>query len=468
MKFAGVFFAGLLVWAGLFSQSWERPLQGLHSHRQADTLFVAFSYCLEPGAEFLKPRILHRGDTPGVAVGEFPLFSWLVSLPCQVSGEWSETWAKTVTLGIYFLAALAWTFWWRRRLREMGVEASPWVGMTIFSFMALYMGNLSIPLPDALAALLVALSGWFAPSLARPAAAALDFLPSTATTTSDSSKEIRSFSSSWRQLAISWSLSFLLFGLAFLVRPYVIFLLPLVHRGWRPFWINLGVCVVAYFVWFKWWAVQQSDVLYYNTTISGLAKTLGDFLPSLGASLEQLFIEHWNVVGIYWVVLGARRFPALGAVWLLSLLGVLLLRGSHIHNHHYYLLAASLVGFVLLWVGFSLVKPKWQFVGLVLYVLVGFVHNQHLWRGTPPERDEWRLIQAQMQSMQVPPNAKLSVSWEDPIPLYFAKRTGTLMGASGPPTGACALGTSHYLFYDESRLPVLRLCTNWNSDTLSK
>jgi hypothetical protein len=69
-----VLYSSFILW------SFQAPLVGVHFIRQADTLFTAYSYCKEDSS-FLYPRIVHRENTSGVSIGEFPLFSYVLSLP---------------------------------------------------------------------------------------------------------------------------------------------------------------------------------------------------------------------------------------------------------------------------------------------------------------------------------------------------------------------------------------------------
>jgi hypothetical protein len=134
------------VWAFIKTLHW--PVIGEHSIRQADTLMTGVFYCYER-APFLEPRVSFRGNLEkGIAIGEFPLQSWLFSLWCQATGEWVEWWPKLIVLllsvsGLWFIG------------RVHFVQPS-WMLLTAFST-PFFWKYLLRPLPDSLSLFLFGL-----------------------------------------------------------------------------------------------------------------------------------------------------------------------------------------------------------------------------------------------------------------------------------------------------------------------
>ena len=212
-------FALILLGAFLFNAS--SPLQGIHTIRQSDTVFAAYSYCME-GTDFLKPKVAHRGTTSGVAIGEFPLYSYIVSLPCQVRGSWSEYDPKFFILFFWILNFLIWTAWAKLYLKLAPSNKDDIASLAIiFGFSTFALLYLTISLPDNLAFLLIGLAAYLQIS------------------------DFRLLNRTLSQKSIS-ILSALLFILGFAVRPYLIPLILLVHRRW--WWLTLTTvgCGIVY------------------------------------------------------------------------------------------------------------------------------------------------------------------------------------------------------------------------------
>ncbi len=83
----------------------NQPLQGILKVRQADTLMSGWSMCVEKTNPF-KPKIAHRDDTEGIAIGELPIASWYFASSCFLTSSWSE-WAIKLQVLILYIGLIA-------------------------------------------------------------------------------------------------------------------------------------------------------------------------------------------------------------------------------------------------------------------------------------------------------------------------------------------------------------------------
>ena len=199
LRIVKIFWFFVLILFLAFAYNATSPLQGVHTIRQSDTTFAAYSYCYE-GTEFLKPKVAHRGATSGIAIGEFPLYSFIMSLPCQIRGTWSEYDPKFLILLLWILNLLVWTAWAKVYLKPHEPAAfSIFLGFSTFSLLFM-----TIALPDNLAFFLIGLAAYL---------------------------------KTYSQKKLSLIASSLLFILAFAIRPYLIPLILLVNLSWL--WISI-------------------------------------------------------------------------------------------------------------------------------------------------------------------------------------------------------------------------------------
>jgi len=106
-----IFFGLFLLGAGLRSLDEGRPVDYRIRPvwRECDYASIARNYWRE-GMNILSPRIDWRGDGPGYAEMEFPLFPWVVAVMYKVFG-YNELWGKlfsyliSLTLFIFFRLA---------------------------------------------------------------------------------------------------------------------------------------------------------------------------------------------------------------------------------------------------------------------------------------------------------------------------------------------------------------------------
>lgn len=411
-------------WANIY----DSPIEGVHAIRQADTLFAGWSYCMEE-AEFLRPRIAHRGETTGVSIGEFPLASMAFALPCKLSGVWSESAVKTVVLALLLLNAFLWGSFLRRRWPDR------WPGwdwfLLLWIFNTHHLLHFTIAIPDPLAFALIASSG-------------LAFL---------AAKEFRGPYLGGILCRLAGTI---LFVIAFGMRPYLVPLLFLVIPGLRWRLGALAGCAVFYFVWYKWW-ILQSEIVYYATEATAFTETARKLGPIALALAEELFRNIFNFVGLWWALLAFRRIRdrEMAALLIGSFLLVLLLRAPMIINHKYYLGAGAVMLTIWMLWGAKNAKPAlaWAFLA------VGLINTQHYWHGTNAAK--MHRVQAEAATVDMAPADKVAVYIGDALPvtyLYWLKRTGwgfhagDFQGLDHCPSGAA------WALTEENGTPKLRHC----------
>lgn len=397
-----IFLFGLLIFAVLYFHNFEYTLRGIHKVRQADTLFSGYSYCFED-TSFLKPRIAHRENTTGIAIGELPLFSYLLSIPCKLTGRWSESFPRILSLLFFALNAVLWGLWIRKRYPAVSMSA--W--LIFFCFSSLHLGHLTIPLPDGLALLFVggALLLW--------------------------DREDKNF---WMNL-----LGVLLFVLGFWMRPYLFPLLFFKLENRKLVLSTFIACVGIYLFWYKYWVIKNSEIEYYYTNLGHFSDWIIQAPSLIGPYILIAGKEMTNYIGIFMILFFARDLKKLWLLWGVIWLMVIGARGLHMLNHHYYLLAASVVTSIMMTVAWTQMQNRYKLWIPILFIISGLSINQHLWN---PPREKWQMQLEGMADEQVPKDAKvatyigLSPQW-----LYLIKRTGWMFDPKKY-TGTCPEGAT--------------------------
>ncbi|MEY4616283.1 MAG: hypothetical protein RJB66_1243 [Pseudomonadota bacterium] len=415
--FAGLAIIGLLIFINL-----ENPLTGTHKIRQADTLFTGYSYCIGDST-FLFPKIAHRESTSGVAIGEFPLFSALISIPCQLTGHWSEVPPKIITYFLWLLNLLIWTQWFKRRTSTQN-HANPYAFQLFFIFSPLLLTYLLIPLPDALAVLILGLAALC-----------------------------------WQRLdskRLQWTGTFL-FSLSFLMRPYLfptlLILAPTKNVTLRTF----GVCGIAYLLWFKYW-IRHTEIWYYLTDIKPLSSLLASGWKAPSALLQQVSLNHMNYIGLIPFYFAVKRNKKLFFAWLSSILFIVVLKSDHFVNHAYYFMATGLITVVAMADGFLELNLKKQKIFTGLFVVMGVLAIQHNWR--PPINLRHKNLPKIIKENNVAFEEKIAVyDTFDPQTLYLAKRVGWYFEKAdwnGPQS--CPTTARWALLFDSKDNPHLIAC----------
>lgn len=448
MVLSFVFLLGVLIYIT------PSPLQGIHRIRQADTLFAAYSYCKEQ-TPFHLPKISHRENTSGVAIGEFPLYSYIVSLKCKLTGTWDEVTPKLLTWLMGLLAILLWFKNFQILMASSKDAASASLNnmgeFVSFTFLFIFATQVHlhwmIPIPDILAVLIFGLSFY------------LLFY-----------KKCSSFFCNFLTVFISA----LLFAIAFVIRPYFLLLifLPVLkfilektkYTSAQSFIMRF---LQEYFYWFAatglfsiglyfyWYKVNiyQTEIYYYNLSIVPFREVLADKLKITEAFLIQIFRNHMNFIGV-WLVWQALRKNK-DSRWLFTLaiinaLFIISIKGSHIVNHGYYLGLTSLLVVLIMARGFVELSERKRVFFVSLYFIIFIINTQHLWnrQGLYNFQKMQVLIEEQKVSADQKIVSYATHQLDDTGYLYWAKRTGwALPEAQFRAETPCPWGADFYLFW---------------------
>ncbi len=411
-----------------FAFNANAPLQGIHTIRQSDTTFSAYSYCVEK-TPFLKPKVAHRGATGGTAIGEFPLYSYLMSLPCQIRGSWSELDPKFLILFLWILNLAIWCAWAKIYFKQSEVSAfAILLGFSTFSLLFM-----TIALPDNLAFFLIGLAAFLHQRYPQ--------------------KRI-------------YFLTTLLFILAFAIRPYLIPLMVLVHRRWLWMCLTTLGCLAVYVLWYKIW-VQQSELNYYYLAIPPISEMIVTF-PNYALLLFKTILREWFqyifICLIVWKWRSLKILEVFGVLGSLAL--VIFVRGEHLVVHSYYLWAAAVFTVLCLYRALMTLSGRQQTVALLCYGVIGFAQTQHEFHRQAFFKS--REVQNLLEIEKLPPQAKIAVYVGDGSCstqyLYWMKHHGWCVyekDFKGPQN--CPVGADYYFRYELDQ-PILKPCESAPTD----
>lgn len=405
-----------LGWIFLFLKTIDVPLQGTHRWRQADTLFSSYYFCTEE-TNILYPRIGPRQNTAGVAIGEFPLYSYVTGMACRLTGGWSEVTPKIVSL-IFTLLGIF--LWWRalqKNYKLQNLQFAHWFSISFFSVISL--SFMTIPMPESLAFCIFGLSAllW------------ADF------------KE---------QKIHNKLLGSLAFSLGFLLRPYHIPFLTIFRPRWKTFGFTLLMCIVLFVLWYKVWAASATQVFgHYGIGFESFDKILAA-IPGALLILPKRLLDHTGVVGLVAMVLAFRVDRWLHLIYVGSIGLMLILKPTHLANHAYYLSNSAFIALMILAIGFNELKKDWQRNAFILvYVIYGLAATQHNLTSAK-QRIDWERLEA--LSVTVPVDKKvITYTGDGPQELYLMKRMGWVGSELAfNPQSPCPEGADFYLLRAEN------------------
>lgn len=367
------------------------PLLGSHTWRQADTLFTGYFFCTED-PNILNPRVAQREDTSGIAIGEFPLYSWVISIPCQISGYWSESTPKVITWLLFWLSSV---FFSLSVARKWGRRESFLDLASLLLTTEITLTFLTRALPDVMGFFLISAAGWVWTSERAP-----------------------------RILSLRYFVGLALAITGFLVRPYLLmlafFVLPFGVFRW-------GVLAVGLKLGFEWWFVdhvKSSALQYYLVQRKPFLEAWSEIPLSVGPLLSQVFKLHLNYILLPFFLFGFLRRFLTGGFWWFSVWLVVLTSGKHFDTHPYYMIGAAIFGITMAWA----CLPKSKFFRRLILIAscgIGIANSQHMFHGRSD--DHWKKVQELAQA-KTQPQDKIVVLTDmgNQIPtlLYFAKRTG--------------------------------------------
>ena len=348
LLFFSIIYFGLLLWSNL-----KYPLIGPHWIRQADTLFSGYSYCVE-NTPFLKPTIAHREATSGVSIGELPLFSYVMSIPCQLNkSEWDFQSPRILNLVIFIIMLWVW-FLAIPLIFKKKIDPLFWVVAILFSPVTLV--YLTMPIPDSMALLFLGL-GYL--SLER-------------------------FNRNW----IGQLLFSVLFTLSFLMRPYFFPLILFNFKNWRTYFWTMPLLIASYWLWYKWWVPQHTEIFYYATEAKSPLVIFEKLNVILLGFWKQLNYSHLNYVGLLLIPLFFKNYKLIFAVWLAAFAFVIGIKADHFVVHAYYFIAAGFVGAIMFALLLSEFNFRFKKIFTILFVLIGISSTQHHFLSVPIHKFE--------------------------------------------------------------------------------
>lgn len=370
------------------------PLHGMHKVRQADTLMTSYLFCKEE-ANLFEPRVAFRGDSPkGISIGELPLFSYVVSLPCQLTGTWSDITPKFLTYLFFAFGLLLWVF---------TIFSDP-LKRKSYAFIALSLSSIItytlIPIPDAFVFFLFAL-----------AAFTVDRLKNTI--------PVVSFAAA--------GVALVLMVTGFLIRPYFIFLLPyLFYLKRHPVYgVAILACFPSYYWWFKTILPTGELTGYYYTGMPSIGIMIKEFPGALLEGVYALSRDQFGFTGLIFFVLGSKKNYLISLYSLLSIVIFIFLRGDHINSHQYYLIAISLILIHIMTEGMVQLpwrKASWILSGMLISLIISDQHHWHPVNVDIPKLQQYVNTHSREDERICMLNFGLTEGF------YYAKRTGWALG----------------------------------------
>ncbi|MFN9065785.1 MAG: hypothetical protein ACK5V3_01040, partial [Bdellovibrionales bacterium] len=317
----------------------------------------AYSYCKEDGASFLYPKTLFRGDTGGVAIGEFPIYSWMLSLPCHISRDWSDNAARLTSFILFFLGLYIWGLFFQSRLQIK------WPGWPIYLSLALFssqtLTHYFIILPDVASFLLIGVSAFFYEKKSQ---------------------------SAYLDNFVYKPLSIIFFTMGFLTRPYMIPLLAIIIPfDWGTFKNSmkkvapyLVLSILGYIFWFKYWS-KNSEVTYFAINFK-IIDFINQWQTIVGATFSRIFRDVLNYVGLIPLayLMFKKKITVSDTVNITG--GIILIWGATTYaviNHGYYLNAVSLIIIFYMISHWNEFPKKWATLFIFLWSLIGLSSNVH-------------------------------------------------------------------------------------------
>lgn len=412
-------------WIVLFVQTIDVPLQGTHRWRQADTLFSSYYFCTEE-TNILYPRIGPRQNTAGVAIGEFPLYSYITGMVCRLKGGWDEVTPKLVSLTFTLLGIFIWWKALRLNYQLASLRFSHWFALSFFSVISL--SFMTIPMPESLAFFIFGISSYCWANF------------------KDASHKNKVLGS-------------ILFSLGFLLRPYHIPFLTIFRPRWKTFALTLLTCIILFVLWYKLWAASATQIFgHYGIGFESLDKIF-QAIPGALAILPKRLMDHTGVVGLIAFFLAFKVDRWLHLIYVGSIGLMLILKPTHLANHAYYLSNPAFISFMILALGFNQLKMDWHRNGLVLlYVIFGIATTQHNLTSSK-QRDDWQRLLA--VAKEAPELAKvITYTGDGPQELYLMKRMGwTGSELAFNSQAPCPQGAEYYLLRTEGAQYQLKDCT---------
>ncbi len=410
--------SGLFIALGLFLFSFRTVLNGPHEHRQADSIFSGYFYCIEPGSQFLYPHIGPRGDAAGVAINEFPIYSFILGTICQIKGSWDEVTPKVISLLFALLAGL---LFWRTLLKKYQLDpqepGNSWPEfLVVFLLLPVSWTFFSIPMPESTSLLFYAVSAYLW--------------------------------TAYPKHKLIFALSSCCFLIGFLIRPfYILFLFFFVPSLIAGVFL-LAASIFLFWFWYRYWDSQATTNPGYFGIRLETAREMIMSVPHALSMLPSRILGHTALVGLLGLYLIRKKYPVVILFYIACIGMMYVLKPTHVGEHAYYLLNAGLFASFGIFLSLHLMATWQRNLFLLLFLLYSFSVTQHNFHAN----GNWERTQAALEEHgKLAPDAVVATYLgNNPQWLYYLKRTGYIF----EPTefnGTCPAKATQYLISSEER-----------------
>jgi len=409
-----------LVLIGQMIYSSQFVIHGHHEHRQADSMAPGYYFCKDyPNSSFFKPKIGPRGISDGVAINEFPLYSTLLGYLCILKKGWIDWIPKWVSL---FFSSLSALFFYLAFTKKFLLYENNKKDFFIFLFFYLYLPNnlvfFSIPMPESTSLFFISLACF-----------------------------------AWTHRENNYffiTTGIFLFSIGFLARPFYIIFLPIfAPNRWISF-LNLIICIFLFWLWYRWWNSMVTTVPGYFGIQSQSFGDIISHIPELRYVVFDRLIAHTAIVGIFsfYLVFNSSRkkiiFYYLGCIVLM-----VSLKSTHLKDHAYYLLNASVLSSFIIYAGFKLIsKEIYKDLFVLLFGLVTIITTQHQFHSNG---NLDRTMAALKEYGSLPEDAIVATYLgQSPHWLFYIKKTGFIFNKADF-NEMCPKGATHMLYELEDK-----------------
>lgn len=425
----------LLTLLGMWINVLPIPLNGAHQWRQADTLVTGY-YFFNEETNIGYPKVAARNGTDGVAIGEFPLYSYIIGMTARAIGEWSEVTPKIINAFFFLLAFVSWGAFLRRKF---GYTENDWMFWTLaFVATPLSLVYLTIPMPESIALACFGGAAWL---WTRPF---------------EKKKSLQTL----KEFSPTDIIAAALFILGFVIRPYHIWLLFVIAPNIYQMAVVLVLCCASFFGWYRWWAGQATTLHgYFGIGFESPSAVLSA-LPKAFQSIPKRLIDQTLIIGLWPLWRGIKQAPLWGLGFFASWGTMMLLKPTHIPAHPYYLMNAGIFASVLMYLGMRTFSITTANIFGVIFIITSFVTVQHQFR---PNR-EWPQIEAlvnQVASQSDETDRVASYLGVNPKWHYFIKRRGSMhepIEYQG--VAHCPYDAKYFLYQNSEGAFVFAMCEN--------
>lgn len=408
---------GLLIAFGFFLSSFRTVLNGPHEHRQADSVFSGYFYCMEEDSQFLRPKIAPRGATDGVAINEFPIYAFVLGKVCQLKGGWDEVTPRVVSL---LFAILSGILFWKSLLKKYelngDVDGQGWLEfLAIYLLLPVTWTFFSIPMPESTALFFYSIAAYLWTGFPKK-------------------KSI-------------FALGGIFFAIGFLIRPFYILFLFFFVPNFLLSGIVLAVCIFLFWFWYRYWdSMVTTTPGYFGIRLQSTQEILQS-VPHALSMLPSRILGHTAIVGLLSFYLIRKKYFQVVLFYVAAIGMMYVLKPTHVGAHAYYLMNAGLFSAFAIFLSFGLMTEKQKIASLIVLLLVTFSSTQHNFH----RNGNWERTQSALKEFGELPQEAVVATYlgGNPQWLYYLKRTGYIFEPADF-KGQCPPNATHYLISGNS------------------